>query len=188
MTVVMLEMDAMVEVFDQFKRSAFRLELLPAYSVDSDGADYQRWVAGEPEPTWERKNPWLAELREDTAAGRLHSRVKVMSTQPTDYERYAAEWGYELNAQAGEDIGILDLATRRLPEELEGLHDFWIFDSATVLVMHYDHDGRLLGGELAPPCELPRYLAAQNAAQAAAEPFAAWWARRPDLRRRGRVA
>jgi len=32
--------------------AAFRLELLPAYAVDSDGDDFHRWLAGESEPTW----------------------------------------------------------------------------------------------------------------------------------------
>src|SRR3954453_3491477 len=80
--------------------TAFRLELLPEYAVGSDGDDYRRWLAGEAEPTWERKNPWLKVLRDERAAGLHSSRVRVMSEPPTDYERYAAQWGYALNSEA----------------------------------------------------------------------------------------
>ncbi len=185
----MLNEDELGAWFEQhLHRSAFRLELLPAYAVDSDGEDYRRWLAGEAEPTWSRKNEWLDVLREDAAAGRSNSRVKVMSPRPTDYERYAADWGYRYNAAAGEDIGILDLATTHLPDALAGLRDFWLVDGEHVMVMHYDEHGRFDGGEPAPAADLPRYVAAQNAAQAAAEPFTQWWSRRTDLHRGRQVA
>jgi hypothetical protein len=37
----------------------FRLETLADYSVGDDGVDYERFIAGAPEPTWERKRPWM---------------------------------------------------------------------------------------------------------------------------------
>lgn len=176
------------EFFAQhFTQTAFRLERLPEYAVGTDGSDFQRWLDGAPEPTWERKNVFLDDLRADMAAGRRNFRVKVMSARPTDYERYACEWGYALNAQY-EDIGILDLSTTRFPDELAGLHDFWLLDDQHVLVMVYDANGQFVGGEVAPDVDLPVYRAAHQAAMAAAEPFGAWWARRTDLRRPKRVA
>ena len=170
-----------------FTHTAFRLELLPEYAVGTDGSDFQRWLDGAKEPTWERKNAFLDDLRADREAGRRNSRVKVMSARPTDYERYACEWGYALNAEF-EDIRVLDLASTALPEPLQGLQDFWLLDDAHVLVMHYDERGRFLGGKIAPDAELSRYQAAQRAAEAAAESFPTWWARRTDLRRPRQVA
>ena len=79
-----------------FRQRLFRMETLPAYTVDSDGDDYQRWLAGESEPTWERKTRWMDVLRRERAAGKVSSRVRVLSEQLTDYECYACEWGYAL--------------------------------------------------------------------------------------------
>lgn len=168
-----------------FTRTAFRLEQLPEYAVGTDGSDFQRWLDGAAEPTWERKNLFLDDLRADRDAGRKNSRVKVMSAAPTDYERYACEWGYALNAPY-EDIRVLDLASTALPDELQEVGDFWLLDDEHVLVMHYDEHGMFLGGDVATDVE--RYRAAHRAAAATSEPFTTWWDRRTELRRPKQVA
>jgi len=167
--------------------TAFRLELLPAYAVDSDGDDYRRWLAGEAEPTWERKSAWLKVLRDERATGLQSSRVKVMSAVPTDYERYAAEWGYALNSEAGEDIRIWDLAERALPAGII-THDFWLVGDDQVLVMHYDPRGLFEGASIPPAADVPRYLRTRHALWSIAEPFPQWWARHPELRRHRQVS
>lgn len=186
----MLDEDQLAACFDEehFQESAFRLELLPEYAVGSDGGDFQRWLDGAAEPTWERKNAWLDVLRADMMAGRLNCRVKVMSPNPTLYERYASQWGYAINVGAGEDIYILDTATTPLPTALDGLRDFWLIDDRTIIVMHYDEHGRFEGGEIAPDAELPRYRAARDAALAVSLNFSRWWEIHPHLHRQRRAA
>jgi hypothetical protein len=167
--------------------TAFRLELLPAYAVDSDGDDFRRWLAGEPEPTWKRKNAWLKVLRDEHAAGLRSSRVRVISEHPTDYERYASEWGYALNAEAGEDIRVWHLADQPLPPEIMR-HDFWLVGDEHVLVMHYDTHGRFEGASTPPPSHAVDYQRTRDVLWAGAEPFMSWWARHPELRRTRRAA
>jgi|SRR3954454_13561217 hypothetical protein len=168
-------------------RTAFRLELLPTYTVETDGDDYGRWLAGEPEPTWERKNSWLQVLRNEHAAGLRSSRVKVMSARPTDYERYAAEWGYALNVPAGEDVRVWHLADRPLPSDIVS-HDFWLMGDDDVLVMHYDAHGRFEGASLPPAVHIPRYRHTRDVLWSGAEPFTSWWARHPELHRTRQAA
>lgn len=168
-------------------RSAFRLELLDAYDVDTDGEDFARWQQGEPGPTPERKGPWLDRLRRERDAGILNHRVHVLRTPLTDYLRFECEWGYAPNAAAGEDIRILDLAERPQPDELVD-HDYWLIDNAHVIRMHYSPDGRFLGAEPMPDHHLARYQRARDAAVAAAEPFGSWWARHTEEWRRTGVA
>jgi hypothetical protein len=166
-----------------FQHHLFRMETLPQYAVDSDGDDYQRWLDGEPEPTWERLNGWLKVLRDERAAKKISARVRVLSAHLTDYERYACEFGYQYTGEAGEDIRVLRRGEHTFPSELID-RDFWIVDGAKVIDMHYDEHGRFLGAELLGAGQLNDHLRAHAAAWAAAEPFAAWWARHPELHRR----
>jgi hypothetical protein len=62
-------------------------------------------------------------------------------------------------------------------------HDFWLADSELVVLMHYDDAGRFLDGEALPETKTPRYVAARDAAWAAATPFKPWWAARPQYHR-----
>jgi hypothetical protein len=166
-----------------FRQRLFRMETLPAYAVNSDGDDYQRWLAGESEPTWERKTRWMDVLRRERAAGKVSSRVRVLSERLTDYERYACEWGYALNAEAGEDIRVLHRDEHAIPDGLIG-RDFWVIDDDEVVEMHYDEDGRFEGAEILPRTVLPAYLGSRDASWTAAEPFVDWWTRHPELHRR----
>jgi hypothetical protein len=163
-------------------RSAFRLELLDRYDVASDGVDFERFLHGEPEPTWERKQPWLDRLHRERASGILRHRVHVLRTPLTDYLRYECEWGYALNAGAGEDIRILDLSERPLPDGLPD-HDFWLIDDQFPIRMHYDRDGAFLGADPAGNAALPGYQLARDEAVAAAEAFGTWWDRHSEEHR-----
>lgn len=163
-----------------FQRRVFRLETLPGYTVDSDGEDFRRWRDGAAEPTWERKQPWLDRLRAEADAGKARRRVRLCGEQLTDYERYACEFGYALNAAAGEQIRVLHRAEHEVPPGLVE-YDFWTVDDSEVLLMHYDAEGHFEAGEVAD--DPGAYLVTQSIAWAAGEPFGAWWARHPELRR-----
>ncbi|MGW8526186.1 DUF6879 family protein [Nocardiopsis sp. CA-288880] len=181
----MLTVAELLGFFDtRLTESAFRLETLDQYDVGSDGGDFHRFVVGEPEPDWDRKRPWLETLRTERDAGIRRHRVRVLRTPLNDYLRYACEWGYVLNAEAGEEIHVLDLAERALPPEVVD-HDFWLIDDKYPLRMHYAENGEFIGAELVD--NLGRYQKARDAALAAAEPFAQWWACHPEEWRANRT-
>lgn len=181
----MLTVAELLEFFDaRLTRSAFRLETLDQYDVGSDGGDFRRFVAGEAEPDWDRKNPWLDTLRKEKERGVHRYRVRVLRTPLNDYLRYSCEWGYVLNSEAGEEIHVLDLAECELPVEVVD-HDFWLIDDKYPLRMHYGEGGEFLGAELVDSLE--RYQKARDAALAAAEPFDQWWARHPQEWRSNRT-
>ena len=158
----------------------FRMEVLPAYEVTSDGEDYRRWLAGATEPTWSRKQPWLDTLRRECENGQVSTRVRILSELVSDYERYACGFGYRYNAEY-EDIRVLRRGEHEIPPGLIE-RDFWIIGDSIVITMYYDEHGRLEGAALAETGELGDHLRTREQAWATAEPFAAWWARHPELR------
>jgi hypothetical protein len=168
--------------------TAFRLETLDTYTSASDGGDVARYLAGEPAPDLERKERWLSVLRAERAQGRTRQRVHVLTSPISPYLRYECEWGYAPNVGAGEDVRILDLAERPRPPALDVDHDFWLVNDQDVIRMHYDADGRFTSAEVVDFAELSRYLAARDAALAAAEPFADWWERHPEYHQANQAA
>lgn len=166
---------------DRLTRSAFRLELLDRYDVESDGEDLQRFIAGADAPTPGRKDPWLARLRREAQAGIHNHRVHVLVRPLNDYLRYECEWGYELNSQAGEDIRILDTTDDPGPPGLDD-HDFWLIDDEHAIRMFYDEAGRYVGAQPVPEL-LGAYRRSRDLAVAAAEPFRSWWDRHQEEHR-----
>ena len=160
----------------------FRMEVLPAYEVDSDGEDYERWLGGACEPSWSRKQPWLDTLRRERDNDQVSTRIRVLSPMLTPYERYACEFGYVYNAAAGEDIRVLRRDEHALPPELVE-EDFWVINNNLVVTMTYDREGGFERADVVAPDERDRYLMGRDAAWSAAEPFPRWWTRHPELHR-----
>ena len=188
------------EIFERdCKESAFRAEFRRTYWVNTDEnaqgvSDFDRWVAGAAAPDPVRKAAVLQAIRDERAAGIRTSRVKVMSAQPTLYEIYACEWGYDYNqilvdgVMTGEEIYIWDLAEHWLPRELEELPDFWLLDDQLVILMHYDELSRFVGIEQAPSRDLMTYLLARETLLRGSVAFNRWWDGHAELHRTRRAA
>jgi hypothetical protein len=76
--------------------------------------------------------------------GRRFARVRV-SMPLTDYSCFGV-WCAQFTNGAGEDIRYLT----RGQAQAEGLpaHDYWLFDSRTLVQLHFDDEDHFLGGEL----------------------------------------
>lgn len=155
----------------------WRLETLSYYAAESDAPEYQAWRRGEPGPDLDGKRAWLDTITADTAAGRPWRRLRIVRGPLSDYERYEMAWCYVPNAAHGEDVRILDL-TETPDLDLPEVGDFFVMDGSTVIRMHYDRDGVLLGAEIMQD-SAAAYVALRALLWRAAEPFSAWWARHP---------
>lgn len=155
------------KLFTTYEHSAWRLETLPAYSVDEEAADLARFLAGEAWPE-DYTDEWIEMIAAHTASGRTMGRVHALRLPLSDYLRFEIFTGYVFTARAGEDVRILDLDEH--PTDLPG--DFWIFDDRTVVGMTYGQSGQYVGAEIMPESDLPAYIAHRAAALAHAEPLA----------------
>jgi hypothetical protein len=182
----MLDEAALGAFLDRAQADLFRIEVLDAYDVASDGGDFHRYLAGEPGPDPARKGAWLDRLKADAERGLRNRRVRVLRSPLTPYLRYECEWGYAYNVTAGEDIRILDLAETDGPAGLIE-EEFWVMDGRDVVRMHYDDHGKFTGAEILPSSALPKYRAARDAAWGTAVPFETWWRSHPHYRREGHV-
>ncbi|MGW0982263.1 DUF6879 family protein [Streptomyces xiamenensis] len=132
-------------LFRDFKHSARRLETRDHYDVSYEREHFDRFLAGEDtDVAWMR--PWTDLMREHADQGKTVARVRVVPAQLTDYLRFELDLT-ECNVRDGkEDIRYLDRATAErvgLPDR-----DFWLFDSHTVVVLHFDEEGRRVRTEV----------------------------------------
>jgi len=150
---VPLTMDEFSAKFRDFAESAFRLESRQDYTTPAEQPKLERFLAGESEPI-EPNSSWRSLISEKVGAGMRWDKVKVVRRPLTDYQRFALAWGVPANERAGELHRILDVTDRDvgLPEI-----DFWIFDDATVVVLHYYEDGTLDHLEEVPPADIGSY-------------------------------
>ncbi|MFE9535389.1 DUF6879 family protein [Streptomyces sp. NPDC006691] len=127
--------------FKTFQREAWRLETLPQYLVPQEAEEFAAFKAGARFPG-PYEDSWIAMVRTRNV-GRVH----IVRQPLSDYLRFEFERYYQHQAPAGEDIRILDV-TDRLNPLPEDVGDFWIFDHATVVLMHYQPDGKQISREL----------------------------------------
>lgn len=84
-------------------------------------------------------------VRAATAQGRCFRRVRAVSVPLSEYNRFSYALARHNNA-AGEDIRYMSRETAQavgLPN-----HDYWLFDSRTLALMHFDDDDRFTGAQL----------------------------------------
>lgn len=140
------------ELFKSYKQSAWRLELLTAYAVPNEDAEFDAFLKGAPLPPVSKEvlcgeGPWCQLIRSHIEAGRTMGRVHVLPELLTPYLRYEIEWGYTFNNNAGDDIRLLLPAniSSTLRERLNTLQDFWLFDDSKVVLCDYGPNGSFDG-------------------------------------------
>jgi hypothetical protein len=186
----LLTVEQLTELVETTRRDLFRIETLPSYATATTTRDFRRWLDGEAEPNWETRQPWLDKLRRWADEGRPRRRVRVIHHPPTDYERYACDWGYRHNVTAGELVRVLDLAEQPTPRELLYAPGDWsIVDGQQIVKMHYEPDGQFRGAQLLDSQHVQRHRIAADAAWNTAVEFTAWWDNHPEHHRStGRAA
>jgi hypothetical protein len=163
------------KLFETFRLSAFRLEMLPSYDVteDAEREAFRLWSAGDDVPAQDREWPRL--VASAVAAGKTMQRVRLVQRPLSDYIRFEMEWGYPANVAAGEDIRILELAPGEgFPYVAD---DFWLFDNETAVWLDYDEAGRFIGPVLAD--DVTGYRRMRDYALAHAMPFSEYRASLP---------
>ena len=131
-------------MFRTFEHTAFRLEVRDRYNAPREVESLQKFLAGQPDRL-EWADGWTAMIREATNVGRRFSRVRVVSVPLTDYSRFGF-YAAQFTIEAGEDIRYL---TRDAANDADlPNHDYWLFDSRTLVRMHFGDDDRFLGGEV----------------------------------------
>lgn len=135
-------------LFRFFRRTAWRLEVQPVYTVTEERESFEEFLAGEPRPWTEFPFfvAWLDQIRDLTAQGRQVARVRVLDEPPSGYQRWEM-WGGRYNIAAGEDIRYI---TRSHAVEigLPVVDDWWLFDSQRLATMRFSDEGEPLGGEI----------------------------------------
>jgi hypothetical protein len=131
-------------LFGTFEHTAFRLETREWYREHAEQEPLRRFLAGQPpDDGWFTR--WTEAVAQRVARGKRMQRVRVVSEPHSDYTRFGMDLARRLNVPSGEDIRYLPryrAGELGLPDE-----DFWLLDSARVLIIHFGDD-LLLGAEL----------------------------------------
>jgi hypothetical protein len=154
-------------LFTTFEHTAYRLEVRERYGIAYEDEPVRQFLAGESvDRTYMRD--WLTLIAEQRRAGKRIERVRVVHRPHSDYTRFGL-WLCQFNTEAGEDIRYLN---RDQAAGLPG-HDYWIFDSSRLYVLHFDASDDLLGAELvADPATVVRHNYWRDAAWHYAVPHA----------------
>lgn len=137
--------EELLNLFDTFATSVFRLETLQHYTVRGDEARQQAFHEGRPlPPPTKGMQETIRWIRDSVKAGKRIYRVHVLDVPLTPYCRYELAM-YRENTEPGEEVFIAD---RRAHPDLGRLRDdFVLFDAETdrptVVWFRYDAQGCL---------------------------------------------
>ena len=136
----------MIEYFKNFKRYAFRLELLQKYDVSEEKEEFEEFMkTGEIDKKAQSlaMEEWYEIIRQAKQRGAQMKRVHVVVLPLSDYLRFEIA-AYEFNVKEGEEVFLLSQADfNKIETSINS--DFWLFDDTTVLKMKYGSGGEYLG-------------------------------------------
>lgn len=134
-----------------FEHTAFRLELQRSYAEPNEEPQYAAFLQGQPQPGPDdpQLREWYERVAEHAAKGGRMGRVRVQEDPPTDYQRFE-RWLDQWNIAAGE---VMRYMTRDRAYEVgllpaAGTADWWLLDSARLIVMRFDDAGHRIANEL----------------------------------------
>jgi len=132
------------QLFRDFERSAFHLEMQDVYRVAEEVEPLRRWLSNEPDDyAWIRE--WHELIKAATSAGKSVVRARIISEPVTDYVRFEHAMA-RFNVAAGEELYWVPrqrTAGIELPE-----HDYWLLDNKTVAFNIFSDDGSSFGARL----------------------------------------
>lgn len=128
------------DLFSGFRHEAFRLERLPQYLVDFERVEFEEFkTTGEIPENF--NDDWHRLIRACRSAGKSMKRLRLLSENHSDYERFELS-AYPSSVAAGEDIRFA------LRKDYRESPDFWIFDEEWIALMDYGPYGEYLGQEI----------------------------------------
>lgn len=152
----MPEAPSIEDLMTACKYSAVHLEMRDGYMRDDQR--FVAWQAGtlDLSSANEAERPWLALIAATTARGVVVRRARIVSEPISDYVRFEHDLT-PANVASGEMV-------RWLPRrQATGLavpgNDFWLFDSAVLLLNHFDGDGNFIDHELISEPEIIKLCA-----------------------------
>lgn len=180
----MLSSEEFDAVFDGARREVFRLEALDRYSADNEAPRIAAYLRGDDYDPAAEPREWYAYIRGQVSAGVVWRKVHWLRSPLSSYLRWELEWGYPGTSRAGQHAFVLDVTDTPdpvLPPAPE--YDWWMFDEAVVVRMHYDGHGCFLGAERLPEHEVAAHVRYRDLLLAAAVPYETYWAAHPGEHR-----
>lgn len=143
--------DQFSQMLATFRRSAFRFEQQPVYTVAYEHEIFERYKAGHRDrsPEVPVLAGWLDQIRRQVAEGKTITRVRIFDEPPTLYQQWEAHHS-QWNEEAGETMYYLTRSQARKAGLLPaaGDKDWWLFDDTLLMEMSYDKQGHRTHTEL----------------------------------------
>jgi len=167
--------------FTEFRFTAYRLESLQHYDVSYEKAEFDLFLNGQQRGEFPGIASWIeGTIRPARESGKHIHRVHVVEEPLSDYVRFECAWSYSHTAPAGEDIRLIPVSTGEWPDGLPN-YDYWLFDSRSLITMHYREDGAFEAAEVVDdPEKIVQANYWRDLAVSQSVPFAAFAAKYGD--------
>jgi len=138
-----MDLSKLIDKFTNFKKEAFRLELLQKYDVEFERESFLEFLKTGKLVADKTTNAYSELITKAKKRGAEMKRIHVIKLPLSDYLLFEIA-AYKFNIDSGEKVYLL------LQEDFERFrskinYDFWLFDDNVIFKMNYDVEGKFLG-------------------------------------------
>lgn len=133
------------EAFNNFKKSAKRLEILQEFSMDNgEKEQFQNFCAGKSFCAFDELVEWNKLIEENTKQGKIIERVRVIKNPLSLYLKFEIENGYITSQKYGQEVNFISSKKYNKLNKNKIKNEFWIFDNEQIFEMIYNEKGEFL--------------------------------------------
>lgn len=141
------------ELFANYSKEAFRLELLQQYIVPEEWDNFLQFKETGIAKGYSELDEYIESAKEKVKTGKRHIRARVYVRPISEYLKFETQIGYIPQESVGIELLFLEANTFKsllsaLNINQNNVADFWLFDNSILAIMEYDSEGRYLGHKI----------------------------------------
>ncbi len=136
------------DAFNNFKKSAKRLEVLQEFSIDNgEKEQFENFCEGKEFCEYDELIEWNKLIDENTKRGKIIERIRVVKNPISLYLKFEIENGYITSKKFGQKVNFVSYKNYKKLNKNKINNEFWIIDDKLIFEMIYNEKGEFIASQ-----------------------------------------
>lgn len=137
-----MNVNEIMNFFNNAKKEWFRLQLLNEYVVEQEKDAFLAYKRGERPRSSKGSESWRKFIEDKTNNGIKYITIHVVDLPISEYMGFGIQTVYEVTKLIGQEVFFVERS--KVKSLISGVKDYWMFDNNTVIYADYDESSHFI--------------------------------------------